>query len=145
MSQTFSQCLLCQKVPPSQRDLDASLKGKVLFYTCHLYFLKPPGQAGPAATLASALIGASLWRKERRRGVGDLPCTVFPCLGLTPPTPKQRSNYNISCITTTTLEISYFFTLRGGTSCACLQMIAFDLPHSWQVVNYSVTRCWAGK
>lgn len=145
MSQNLSQCLLCQMVPHSQRDLASSLKGKFLFYTPHLYFLKTPGQAGPAATLTSALISTSLGRKERRRGVSDLPCTVFSCLGLTPSTTKQRADYNISCIRTTALEISYFLTLRGGTSCACLQMIGFDLPDSWQVVNYSVTKCWAGK
>lgn len=66
MSQSLSQCLLCQIVPLSQGDLCSSLKSKFLFDTLHLYFLKAWGKAGHKATLASAFSWAVLW--EEREG-----------------------------------------------------------------------------
>lgn len=122
-------------VPPSQRDLNSSLKGKFLFDTPHLYFLKTPGQAGPAATLASALIRTSLRRKEGRRGVSDLPCTVFSCLGLSPPTTKQRSNCNITVFFSPHLGffvcVLYFHSLKQPLFIELFDCSIVEPLHFW--------------
>lgn len=104
-------------VPPSQGDLNSSLKSKFLFYTRHLYFLNTPDKAGPAATQASAS-WSLLWGRKREREMSET-CPVLPsCVwDLTHPPQSKGLITTVLALREATLEIKYFLTLRGGVLC----------------------------